>query len=391
MRRRKLVLVVVAVTVSAIAVAPTAGAAPNAVPGTMVLRGLPGTEWTWAVDINNSYVVIGTNDFIPVRWDSVGRVTELPVPPDLVDTVMREVTDSGFIIGDARRYDQGGTLTTALLWDPQGNRIDLQYPPGSSQTHATDVNNAGVVVGTATTADGQVHAVRWDPQGQVTELQKRPGGDFSHAAAINDRGTVAGYSDVVVAGTHFTHAVKWSNAGQISVLGGSTSAMNSQALAINNSETVAGVQGAMTIRWDQLGRATVLQPPALPTAMNEDGVVVGQVGEWENMQPIRWDQQGRGILLSRLGYPTRANSINRAGTIVGTSSDRSSHPGSWAFSRAAHWDPAGKVTDLGDPVGVLNAATGINDKGAICGSSGDLNGPTNAVVWHRWSHTSNPR
>lgn len=384
MRRHKLALMVVAITISAITGAPLA----NAMPGTMVLRGISGGEGTRAADINNSYVVIGTHGVAPVRWDALGRITELPAPPGLSLMYMREITDSGFIIGNGYRYD-GDYLSTAFLWDRQGNRIDLQPLPGSSQTRATDVNSSGTVVGFTTAADGQQHAVRWDPQGRITALPKRPGGNFSYAAAINDHGTVAGYSDVNNAGTHFTHAVKWDAAGRISVLVALRSAMNSQALVINNAGTVAGIRGADTVRWDQLGRATVLQPSGLPTAMNNEGVVVGQVnGEYFSQHPIRWGPQGQGIDLSSLGYATTlANSINATGTVVGISESHSVHPGSWAYARAAQWDPAGNVTDLGNPVGALNAATGINDNGAICGWSGTLNGPVYAVVWNRWSHT----
>lgn len=384
MRRHNLVLVAAAIVMSAVIGAPTA----NAMPGTTVLKGLSGEGGTRAADINNAYEVIGTSGTTPVRWDSGGRITALPAPSDLSIIHMREITDSGFIIGDGYRDDhQGGYLRVAMLWNRQGNLVELRNLPGSSHTHAADVNSSGTVVGTAMTTDGQQHAVRWDPQGRITTLPKRPGGEFSYAAAINDHGTVAGYSDVVIAGTHFTHAVKWDAAGQLSVLGGLRSAVNSRALAINNAGTVAGVQGANAIRWDQSGRATVLQPPGLPTAMNDEGVVVGQTGPSQE-HPIRWDAKGRGIQLSGLGYPTRANSINRAGTVVGTSEAHSVHPGSWAFSRAARWDPAGGVTDLGNPVGTLNEATGINDNGAICGTSGDLNGSPYAIVWHRWRPTS---
>lgn len=390
MGRHKLVLILAAVAVSATTGAPAA----DAVPGTMVLPGLPGEVWTRATDINNAYVVVGTSGVAPVRWDSGGRLTALPAPPELLTLHLREITDSGFIIGNGRRDDhEGGSLGAAFLWNAQGNLTTLQSPPGSTQTFAADVNSSGVVVGSATAADGLQHAVRWDAHGRVTELPKRPGGNFNHANAVNDHGTVAGYSDIVIAGTHFTHAVTWNAAGQISDLGGprSRDALNSQAQAINNAGTVAGVRGADTVRWDPSGHVTVLQPTGLPTAVNDEGVVVGQTGGTSQDHPIRWDQHGQGRQLGDLGYATTlANSINRFGTIVGSSEAHSVHPGSWAFSRAARWDAAGNVTDLGDPVGAWNEATGINDSGAICGTSGDPNGPRHAVVWRRWRDTGQP-
>ena len=387
MRRHKFVLMVAAITTAATIGAPAA----NATSGTMVLRGLSGDGGTRAADINNAYTVIGTYNWTtPVRWDSIGRITALPVPPEpSVIIYMREITDSGFIIGDSHRDDgEGGDLSTALLWDPQGNLVNLEHLPGIPQTRATDVNESGTVAGVATAADGQQHAVRWDPRGRITELPMLRGGNVSYAAAINDQGVVAGHSDVVIEGTRFTHAVTWDAAGRRLDLGGPFSTFDSQATAVNNVGTIAGVRGTSAVRWTRLGRVTVLQPAGLPTAINDDGVVVGHTvdaSDPSQEHPIRWDQQGHGIQLGGLGYPTRANAINRAGTVVGTSEAHSVHPGSWAYSRAAQWDPAGNVTDLGSPVGTLNEATGVNDKGAISGSSGELNGSQYAVVWHRWA------
>jgi probable HAF family extracellular repeat protein len=389
MRTHRLVLLVAAVTISATVAAPVA----NAMPGTMVLRGPSGASGTQATDINNTYTVIGTYNWsTPVRWDSIGRITILPTPPGPSATFsMREVTDSGFIIGNS--YPDVGGLSSALLWDPQGNLVTLQHLPGMPRTDGTDVNESGTVVGFATATDGRQHAVRWDPQGRVTELPMLRGGAFSYAAAVNDQGLVAGHSDVVVSDTHFTHAVTWDAADRRLDLGGPISAVDSQATVVNNAGTVAGVRGTDAVRWNRQGRASVLQPRGLPTAMNDDGVVVGHTvdsNQLEQQHPIRWDQQGHGIQLSGLGYPTRANAINRAGIIVGTSEAHSVHPGSWAYARAARWDPAGNVTDLGNLAGSLNVANGINDKGAISGWSGELPAPVYAVVWNRWSHTSQP-
>jgi probable HAF family extracellular repeat protein len=392
MRRRRLVLMVAAITVSASTVAPVA----DAMPETMVLRGPSGAAGTRATDINNSFTVIGTYNWAtPVRWDSIGRITTLPVPPEpSVAFDMREITDSGFIIGNTYRDDgAGGNLYSALLWDPRGNLVDLRHLPGMPQTRATDVNESGTVVGIATAADGRQHAVRWNAQGQATELPMLRGGDSSYAAAINDQGLVAGHSDVVIASTHVTHAVTWDAADRRLDLGGPVSAVESRATAVNDAGTTVGVRGTDAARWDRLGRAWVLQPPGLPTAVNDAGVVIGHTVDPTDQsleQPIRWDQQGHGSQLSGLGYPTRANAINRAGVIAGTSEAHSVHPGSWGYSRAARWDPAGNVTDLGDAVGTFNEANGINDKGSICGRSGELNGSIYAVVWRRWSHTSQP-
>ncbi|MFL6123605.1 hypothetical protein [Actinophytocola sp.] len=397
MRRHRTVLVVAAVTALGVTGAPAAGAAANDVPGSKVLQGLSGS-WSQAADINNHDVVVGVSSGTAVRWDFLGRITALPVPSGVSWASAGEITDSGFILGGSSHDNgAGGTLQFALSWDPHGNLIDTQSPPGTQETYAADVNESGTVVGAAVDADAVRHAVRWDSEGRVTELRMLPGGTSSGATAINDQGAAVGYSDVVIGGTHVTHAVYWDAAGRMMDLGGPFSNTASEAVDINNAGMILGSRGDQVVRWSRLGRVTVLAPPPnyssyRPVAMNDDGVVLGQaqgyLSDFMAEHPIRWDVQGR---VTDLGgadsftYHTWASAMNSTGTVVGTSDDGWHMPGVPRYSGAMTWDPAGNIVSLGGPVGSWNTATGVNDRGVVCGASGNNDGSNmHAVLWNRW-------
>jgi probable HAF family extracellular repeat protein len=393
MSRHRIVLMVAAVTALAVAAAPGAVATPNDVPGSVVLQGLPGSSWTEAVDINNYGVVIGSSNWAPVRWDSSGRITALPLPPGQVSAGVREITDSGFVLGAGAR--DNGAVGIPFLWDPRGRLIDMRLPPGSRGTRAEDVNESGTVVGSSTGADGQQHAVRWDSQGGVTVLREPRDATFSSAVAVNNQGATVGYSDVVVAGAHVRHAVFWDAAGWPADLGGPFSTATSEAVDINDAGAIVGVRDGQTLRWNRLGlgRVTVLPPPPnfvsyRPIEMNDSGVVLGQGSTNEMMvdHPIRWDSQGRATDLGG-GYHhhTWASELNSGGTVAGTSDDGWHMPGVSRYSAAVMWDRAGTMSQLGALAGDWNSATGINDGGVVCGVSGNTDGSNmHAVLWNRW-------
>lgn len=388
MRRRRFVLMVAAVTALAVIGAPDAGATPRS----KVLPSLPGALWTNAVDINNAGVVIGRTDWTPVRWDALGRIDVLRVPSGLSWAYVDEITDSGFVIGGAVRYDgENPSVRRALLWDPEGGSVDLRSLPGGGDTAAVDVNESGTVTGYAIDADGGQHAVRWDNEGRITPLPVLHGGTFNYAAAINDHGAVAGYSDVVVQGVRTTHAVKWDAAGRAMDLGNPRSTGASHAVDINNADMVTGALGSSPVRWDRFRRVTMLERlPNYPwlslIEMNDEGMVVGDglpnVGQ---THAIRWDRLGRATELVEIGLgTTRAVAINAAGIVVGNSEYGGNHPGSVRFSTAAKWNPGGTLTYLGEPVGGWNYAASINDRGTICGTSGNNDGTNRqAVIWYR--------
>jgi hypothetical protein len=390
------VLMVAAVTALAVAGTPAAVAAPNDVPGSVVLQGVPGSLRTQAVDINNYGVVLGMSDGTPVRWDPTGRLTALPLPPGQGTAAPFRITDSGFAIGAGSRDDGAGHhIGVGLLWDPLGSLVDTRLPPGSRETRAADVNESGTVVGAAAIGDdGLAHAVRWDSAGRVTVLRELRGATWSAALAINDQGVTVGYSEALVAGTRVSHAVLWDAAGWIADLGGPFSTATSQAIGINNAGTILGVRDDQTVSWRRLGlgRVTVLPPPPnftsyRPVELNDSGVVLGQGSTNEMMvdHPIRWDSHGRATDLGGgYNYHTWASAMNSSGTVAGTSDDGWHMPNVPRYSVAVLWDPAGTMSYLGAPVGGWSTTTGINDSGVVCGVSGDNDGTDmHAVLWNR--------
>lgn len=145
----------------------------------------------------------------------------------------------------------------------------------------------------------------------------------------------------------------------------------------------------MPITWHRSGLITVLQPPLgartyRPVAMNDDGVVLGQAQTHEMFteRPIRWTGAGQVTeLLGGNNFHTWAGEMNRGGTVVGTSDDGWHMPGTPRQSHALSWDSSGTATVLSGP-GDWNSATGINDKGVVCGTSGNTDGSNmHAVLW----------
>jgi YD repeat-containing protein len=385
MRGHGIVLMVAAVTALVMTAAPGAGATSGGLSGTRVLQGLSA-----AVDINNHDVVAGLSGSTPVRWESPGWITVLPVPAGTSWTRVREITDSGFVVGEGSRYDEGGYLNGVLLWGPDGRLIDAEFPAGSRETHANDVNESGTVVGCAY-EDGAQHAARWDAQGRVTELRALRGGTFSTALAINNQGETVGYSDVVIAGTHVTHAVYWDAAGRVADLGNPLSGAFSEAVDINNAHVIVGHLGNQTVKWSRLRRVTVLQPPPGfasygPAEVNDAGVVLGYGYPTQTtaQHPIRWDAQGWGTDLGGgYLYRTWGSAMNSAGTVVGASDDGYHMVEPPRESYAVQWDPAGRMSYLIGVAGAWNSAMGVNDDGVVCGVSGDNDGTNrHGVLWN---------
>jgi len=218
------VLMVAAVTALAAAGAPHAVAAPNEVPGSVVLQGVPGSLRTQAVDIDNYGVVLGTSDGTPVRWDPFSTATSQAVGID----------NAGTILGV--RDDQTVSWSRLGL----GSVTVLPPPPNFTSYRPVELNDSGVLLGQGSTNEMMVdHPIRWDSHGRATVL----GGGYNFhtwASAMNSSGTVAGTSDD---GWHmpnvprYSVAVLWDRAGTVSYLGGPVGGWNT-ATGINDSGVV---------------------------------------------------------------------------------------------------------------------------------------------------------
>ncbi|KJE20435.1 HAF family repeat protein [Frankia torreyi] len=117
-----------------------------------------------------------------------------------------------------------------------------------------------------------------------------------------------------------------------------------------------------------------------PAAVNEAGVVVGDVVSHYDRQAFRWfngNYQRLGFLGGTNtigGYRSSANAVNRSGAVVGYSSTDSG-----AQHAALWWDP--RPQDLGTLGGPSSEAVDVNAAGHIVGSSATAAGQSHAVVW----------
>jgi probable HAF family extracellular repeat protein len=299
---------------------------------------------------------------------------------------------------------------------------------GGTYSFASGLNESGIAVGSAMNADGRIHAVRWDVHGRITDLGMLAGGYQSDATAITANGWIFGGA---IAANFQHHAVRWAPGGAIEDLGVLPGGDSSEALAINNAGTVVGLSskpiGNSTIittgvSWDRNGVIRELSPTeqTYTTGINNAGDVVGYVSDKISV----WHPDGSRSTFDTppgylSGYPVR---ITDGGTIVGSllATDLSSHAVAWnrngaitylralpggagsnafAIARGAiigiasvgpgleprhgvRWDLHGRITDLGTlPGGSTSETSGINDGGAIVGSSTTANGDRHAVVW----------
>ncbi len=201
------------------------------------------------------------------------------------------------------------------------------------------------------------------------------GGPTSVGLAINDQGHVAGYSQIA---TGQTHAFLWRD-GHMTDLG-TLGGASSTAAAINNHDWVVGWSLTSTgvthaFLWRDGHMADLGSPPgagiSLATGVNDNGEVVGQLGNAPNGLPggFVWrDGTMRVIGGSGLTQPT---GVNASGDICAYFQARPS-----ALTGAVLLVYGHRTVVRRDAV-----ASAVNDFGAVVGWSNAGNGPT-AYIWH---------
>jgi hypothetical protein len=236
----------------------------------------------------------------------------------------------------------------------------------------------------------------------------QPPGLFS-ARAVNDSGTAVGFAFKRVEGIAVgTRAVRWDASDSIGIelgiLGTSnTGFSDSHAVAINNSGVAIGdtekyvareSYGERAVRWDPTGTAPielgVLNTDAigrtttLAFMLNDAGTIVGRAAKWVpgtftylGFRAVRWDGDGTMPLelgdlgTNSAGYTeSEAYDVNDNTVAVGSANKYVS--GADMGRRAARWDSAGNVTELGhlgtSPTGVSSAhANDVNNGGTAVG------------------------
>jgi probable HAF family extracellular repeat protein len=278
--------------------------------------GTLGGTWSYAFDINNTGVIVGTST---LGGDREGHAFKFSngVMSDLgalggYGTVAHAVNSEGTIVG---RTDSTGFGTLRAFSYKDGNVIDLgagdayginaggtivglgvrhafSYTGGiltdlgtlgGAFSGAYAINDSGTIVGESETALGHDHAFSYT-QGIMTDLGTLVGGTFSRATSINNTGTIVGTS--TLGGDREGHAFKFSNGvmSDLGTLGGTSSIardINSAGTIVGSSSTLTGVSHAF--RYDGMAM-TDLAPflasvgflgASYATAINDNGDIVG--------------------------------------------------------------------------------------------------------------------
>lgn len=335
-------------------------------------------------------------------------------------TGMRDLGTLGTACATGRYVDGlgrvGGTLFLgtagyrSFFWSLAGGMIDIGSLAGGAadSTVVQDMNNRGEMVGFS--QEGQYslgnppyeRAFYWSRATGMRDLGSLAGLGVGHsrAEAINDSGRIAGMSSLGIGSTGAPHAVFLESASspmvdlaeRFGIPGGS------RAFHINNRNQIAGDR----LRADN-GRVGIFiaDPVAGPvveigdlgfitsgtSGMNDAGQVVGTInrggsfGDQDN-QGYRWTPPGAGPAVMDYIEPlagdseTAATSINGRGQVVGSSFTR---PGP---AHSILWSPTTGTTALPplQPGGACQAAH-INDLGIVSGSCADSAGLQHAVVW----------
>lgn len=317
----------------AAAVALSAAISPVHAGGYRITNLDPGTYYSEARAINNLGQIVGTTgetqfgDRQGAMWSN-GAYSMLAGTRR--DTYALDINDHGDVVGYSTETFAGYFRNTdAILWR-NGQTIDISYGLGHlSEAHG--INNAGVIVGASGNSPNRLRPVMLR-DGEAAFLGS--GTDYGVAHDVNERNQVVG-----------------------------TGGTNEYA------------RGAMY--WDGLKWHVLAATDSSVEALNEDGMLVGRVGN--PRMPAGWGPEGEFRFGGDAAQDGEAWDINEAGLAVGWM-----RSGSRVF--AAAWQD-GRVLDLtslivGDLAGfrTLSFAYGVNDLGQIVGTGITEDGASHAFL-----------
>jgi uncharacterized membrane protein len=259
-------------------------------------------------------------------------------------------------------YTLTGGYPLAGVWNPDGKLSYLPYPSADVGATAYGINVHGEMSGAVQDANGTAHPVLWSSSGKITDLT---GGTLGEAYAINNCGEAVGD-----AGTTEPLPVRWASNGKVTKLPVPTGTTRGNATAVNDSGVILGNVNVDSVNqpllWFPSGHTVNLATPTgdrsadASFALNSYGMSVGDAIDQNNAgHPVRWNRTGQVTVLST--SEGQANGINDAGTTVGNVST-----GTGFF--AVRWSKSGQPTMLSNLPGALgSSAVAINDNGTIVG------------------------
>ena len=258
----------------------------------------------------------------------------------------------------------GTTLAHAQGVGPY-TKIDLGSL-GGGYTDPTSISNNSIVAGIGETSSGASHAFMWQ-NGSIEDLGTLGGDSFAYD--VNDAGHVVGTSDT----SPWPQATLWENGNAINL--STIVGDDSYAYGINNSDQIVGSaihNGQTTGFMYQNGRVTYLNPGFSPSAINDNGQVVGFT--FDDSQSVIWQNGTAQYLPSLPGDTiTQALDISNDGTIIGYGSgpDRNYHALVWKNGQVS------KLPELGSD----NIARSLNSNDQVVGDGFVSPGQHDPILW----------
>ncbi len=338
----------------------------------------------------------------PVRAQAINyTLTDLGALAPSGRTAARGINDSGQITGSS---DLKAGYPHAFIWVPNGLNLttgsmkDLGLLSGGNITFGQAINAYGQVAGYSGSKKSFSTtfptAARWnvDTFGNVLSIDtiKPLGGSQCQSYGINDAGQVVGWSSVTKS-TGGMHAFLWTSGSMVDIGGPPSGSDWRKALGINSNGVVVGLDGLMG--WYRRTPSDTV-PTELPfnsNAVNVDANNHDIIAGSANGQAILYDlTAGAFVLLTSNaswgGIYSEALALNSLGQMVGQSS-----VGPFVYN------PSNGMQALSgmflQPVGrtwVLDTATGINNRGQICGYGYTTDTGSITKVFRAFLLTPNP-